>query len=197
MTNNPIVVITGATSGLGQLVAIELAKRGAHLVLTARSRERANMTKRTLLDIMPTIDVDFFYGDLSLLEDVKRIGNEISVAYPKIDVLVNNAGLHAFKQRITSEGFAEMIAVNYLAPLLLTHLLQQSLINAGNARIVNVASEASRNHGEVKLPEDLTDTTSFTSEVRLQYMGKLSCLILCLRVNWRVNGQIQESLLML
>ncbi|MEK4510461.1 SDR family NAD(P)-dependent oxidoreductase [Paenibacillus sp. FSL K6-2524] len=172
MTNNPIVVITGATSGLGQLVAIELAKRGAHLVLTARSRERANMTKRTLLDIMPTIDVDFFYGDLSLLEDVKRIGNEISVAYPKIDVLVNNAGLHAFKQRITSEGFAEMIAVNYLAPLLLTHLLQQSLINAGNARIVNVASEASRNHGEVKLPEDLTDTTSFTSRGSSAIYGK-------------------------
>ena len=160
--NYPIVVITGATSGLGQLVAIELAKRNTHLILTARSRNRAEETKKMLKSIAQKTEIDFFFGDLSLMEDVKRIGNEIKASYPKIDVLVNNAGLHAFEQRITSEGFSEMIAVNYLAPWLFTHTLQQSLMKSGNARIVNVASEASRNHGELKLPEDLTNTSTFT-----------------------------------
>ncbi|TGE35498.1 SDR family NAD(P)-dependent oxidoreductase [Desulfosporosinus fructosivorans] len=172
----PIVVITGATSGLGQLVAIELAKRGTHLVLTARSKKRAETTKRMLKDIAPKTEVDFFYGDLSLMVDVKRIGKEIKAAYPKIDALVNNAGLHAFEQRITSEGFAEMIAVNYLAPWLLSYTLQPSLMKSGNARIVNVASEASRNHGELKLPEDLTDTSTFTPRGSSALYGKTKLL---------------------
>ena len=172
----PIVVITGATSGLGQLVAIELAKRGAHLVLTARSKKRAETTRKILKDVAPNTEIEFFYGDLSLMEDVQRIGKEIKAAYPKIDALVNNAGLHAFEQRITSEGFAEMIAVNYLAPWLLSYTLQPSLMKSGNARIVNVASEASRNHGELKLPEDLTDTSTFTTRGSSALYGKTKLL---------------------
>jgi NAD(P)-dependent dehydrogenase (short-subunit alcohol dehydrogenase family) len=176
MPDYPIVVITGATSGLGQLVAIELAKRGTHLVLTARNRNRAEMTRKMIKDVAPKAEVDFFFGDLSLMEDVRRIGNEIKAAYPKIDVLVNNAGLHAFEQRVTSEGFAEMMAVNYLAPWLLAHTLKQSLMQSGTARIVNVASEASRNHGELKLPEDLTNTSTFTSRGSFALYGKTKLL---------------------
>jgi NAD(P)-dependent dehydrogenase (short-subunit alcohol dehydrogenase family) len=176
MSSYPIVVITGATSGLGQLVAIELAKRGNHLVLTARNKNRAEMTQKIIKDIVPKAEVDFFFGDLSLMGDVKRVGNEITAAYPKFDALVNNAGLHTFEQRITSEGFAEMIAVNYLAPWLLTYTIQQSLVNSRNARIVNVASEASRNHGELKLPDDLTDTAPFTARKSSGLYGKTKLL---------------------
>jgi NAD(P)-dependent dehydrogenase (short-subunit alcohol dehydrogenase family) len=176
MKTKPIVVITGATSGLGQLVAIEMAKREAQLVLTARSRERAKATEKIIKENMPTAEVDFYFGDLSNMQEVRRLGQEISAAYPKIDVLVNNAGLHAFEQRVTSEGFAEMVAVNYLAPWLFTHTLRQSLRNAEKARVVNVASEASRNHGTLKLPEDLTDTARFTSRGSSAIYGKTKLL---------------------
>ncbi|WP_179031591.1 SDR family NAD(P)-dependent oxidoreductase [Paenibacillus kribbensis] len=176
MSTYPIIVITGATSGLGQLAAIELAKRGAHLVLTARNEKRAETTKNILEDLVPNPKVHFFFGDLSLMKDVGRIGNEIKANYPKIDVLVNNAGLHGFEQRVTSEGFAEMMAVNYLAPWLLTHTLLQPLMNSKNARIVNVASEASRNHGKLKLPEDLTDTSAFTARGSSIIYGKTKLL---------------------
>ncbi|WP_068498088.1 SDR family NAD(P)-dependent oxidoreductase [Paenibacillus kribbensis] len=176
MSTYPIVVITGATSGLGQLTAIELAKRGAHLVLTARNEKRAETTKNTIKELAPNTKVNFFFGDLSLMKDVKRIGNEIKASYPKIDVLVNNAGLHGFEQRITSEGLAEMIAVNYLAPWLLTHTLLQPLMNSKDARIVNVASEASRNHGKLTLPEDLTDTSAFTARGSSIIYGKTKLL---------------------
>ncbi|WP_440111676.1 SDR family NAD(P)-dependent oxidoreductase [Paenibacillus sp. QZ-Y1] len=175
-TTHPVIVITGATSGLGQLAALELAKRGAHLVLTARSKERAEATSYKIKEIMPSAKIDFFFGDLSLLSNVKRVGLEIAAAYPRIDVLLNNAGLHAFEQRVTSEGFAEMIAVNYLAPWLLTHTLQPSLIQAGHARVVNVASEASRNHGTLVLPDDLTDTSSFTARGSSPIYGKTKLL---------------------
>ncbi|WP_226001484.1 SDR family NAD(P)-dependent oxidoreductase [Paenibacillus sp. BJ-4] len=176
MSTYPIVVITGATSGLGQLTAIELAKSGAHLVLTSRNKQRAEITKNILKDLAPNAKVNFFFGDLSLMKDVKRIGNEIKANYPKIDVLVNNAGLHGFEQRITCEGYAEMIAVNYLGPWLLTHTLLQPLMDSKNARIVNVASEASRNHGELKLPEDLTDTSAFTARGSSRIYGKTKLL---------------------
>ncbi|WP_334074671.1 MULTISPECIES: SDR family NAD(P)-dependent oxidoreductase [Paenibacillus] len=170
------VVITGATSGLGQLVAIELGRRGYNLVLTARSKERAGVTEKRIAANAPQAKVDFFHGDLSLLNDVRRVGGEIAAAYPKIDVLLNNAGIHAFEPRITSEGFHEMMAVNYFAPWLLTHLLKSSLLNAGEARVVNVASEASRRHGTLKLPEDLTDTSSFTARGSSLFYGKTKLL---------------------
>ncbi|HBE78035.1 MAG TPA: short-chain dehydrogenase [Firmicutes bacterium] len=176
MSYYPTVLITGATSGLGQLVAIELAKRGMQLVLTARSKNRAEMTRKMITDVAPKTDVDFFFGDLSLMADIRRVGNEIKAAYPKIDVLVNNAGLHGFEQRVTSEGFPEMIAVNYLAPWLLTHIVLQSLVNSRYARIVNVASEASRNHGVLKLPEDLTNTATFTASGSSALYGKTKLL---------------------
>lgn len=191
MNTQQIIVITGATSGLGKLVAIELAKRGSHLVLTARNKERAEITRKMLEDINPKAKIDFFFGDLSIMKDVRRVGHEIRAAYPKIDVLINNAGLHAFEQRVTSEGFSEMIAVNYLAPWLLTNILQDSLIMLGNARIVNVASEASRNHGELKLPEDLIDTSSFTNRGSSLIYGKTK--LLNIMFNEKLARQLSET----
>ncbi|WPC44061.1 SDR family NAD(P)-dependent oxidoreductase [Clostridium sp. JS66] len=189
MITNPIVVITGATNGLGQLVASKLAKQGAYLVLTARSKDKAEATKELIKNIAPRVKVEFFFGDLSLMKDVKKIGNDIKASYPKIDVLVNNAGLHAFEQRITSEGFAEMIAVNYLAPWLLTDILKEPLIRSGNARIVNVASEASRNHGKLKLPDDLADINTFTSRESSSLYGKTKLL------NIMFTGELARQLL--
>lgn len=176
MTANPIIVITGATSGLGQLVALEMAQRGAHLILTARSKSRAEATEKMIKERMPAVEINFFYGDLSSMKDVRRLGQEISAEFPKIDVLLNNAGLHAFEQRITSDGFAEMMAVNYFAPWLLTHSLRHSLQKAGSAKIVNVASEASRHHGELKLSEDLLHTAPFTYRGSSEVYGKTKLL---------------------
>ena len=176
MSKQSIALITGATSGLGQLAAVELAKQGMVLVLTARNEKRAEITRSIIKDIVPNAKVDFFFGDLSLMEEVRRVGNEIKSVYPKIDVLVNNAGLHGFEQRVTKEGFAEMIAVNYLAPWLLTQTLLTSLVDSKNARIVNVASEASRNHGELKLPDDLFDISDFSAKDSSMVYGKTKLL---------------------
>lgn len=176
MSESLTAIITGATNGLGQIVATQLAKCGTRLVLTARNSKRAEATKKLLREQAPDAQIDFFLGDLSSMQDVKRIGCEIKTAYPKIDILVNNAGLHGFEQRVTTDGFAEMIAVNYLAPWLLTYTLLPSLQASSNARIVNVASEASRKHGKLELPGDLTDISAFDHRGSSQLYGKTKLL---------------------
>lgn len=84
MSTYPIAVVTGATNGLGQLAAIELAKRGKQLVLTARNEKRAESTGNTIKYAVPEAKIDFYFGDLSLMEDVRRIGNQIKTAYPQL-----------------------------------------------------------------------------------------------------------------
>ncbi|WP_382306566.1 SDR family NAD(P)-dependent oxidoreductase [Herbiconiux sp. UC225_62] len=173
---HPTIVITGATSGLGRLAALEFAKQGARLVLTARNSGRAAETLADIRLAAPGAEVDVVDVDLTRLADVRRAGRAIAERHPRIDVLVNNAGVHAFEQRVTAEGHPEMIAVNYLAPWVLTRELLPSLIAAGSARVVNVGSEASRRHGVLALPADLSDTEPFTARGSSVRYGKSKLL---------------------
>ncbi|MFF4618182.1 SDR family NAD(P)-dependent oxidoreductase [Nonomuraea jabiensis] len=172
----PVIVITGATSGLGRLAALDLARRGAHLAITARDPDKAEQVREQLLAHAPQAEVEVFLADFTGLADVRRIGREITHTYEHIDVLINNAGIHAFTPRTTSEGYPEMIAVNYLAPWLLTRELMPALRRAPAARIVNVASQASRRHGTLRLPQDLTETVPFTTRGSSQHYGKTKLL---------------------
>jgi NAD(P)-dependent dehydrogenase (short-subunit alcohol dehydrogenase family) len=140
----PTIVITGATSGIGQCAAIALARQGAHLVLTARSQAKADATLTMIEAAAPGTRVDVYFGDFSDLTSVATLGREIAARHARIDVLINNAGIHAFTPRVTVDGNSEMIAVNYLAPWLLTSILRETLVRSTPSRIVTVASEASR-----------------------------------------------------
>ena len=124
------------------------------------------------------------------MEDVRKVGADIAAQYDRIDAPINNAGLHAFRQRITPDGYPEMVAFNYLAPWLLTRTLLPTLIRSDAARVVNVASEASRQHGTLRLPDDLTDTTSFTARgSSLRYgKSKLLNIMFTLELARRLEG---------
>lgn len=162
MNTRPVIVMTGATNGLGRLAALDLARTGAHLGIVARSRPKADALRQEIEQIAPQTPMDVFLADLSLLADVRRSAEQIDAHYPRIDALINNAGLHAFSQRVTSEGFAEMTAVNYLAPWALTNALRDKLTASAPARIVTVASRASRRANTIDPFKDLTDTADFT-----------------------------------
>ena len=162
MQTRPVIVITGATNGLGKIAALDLARHGAHLGLVARSQRKADALRREIEEATPGTPLDVFIADLSLLSDVRRVGKQIDAHYPRIDVLINNAGIHAFTQRITSEGYAEMTAVNYLAPWLLTDILRDKLTASSPARIVTVASRASLHASDIDPFKDLTDTSHYT-----------------------------------
>ncbi|MFJ1609983.1 SDR family NAD(P)-dependent oxidoreductase [Streptomyces sp. NPDC088253] len=163
MDVRPVVIMTGATNGMGRLAALDLARRGARLGVVARSRPKVDALRQEIEQVAPGTPIDVFQADLSLLAEVRRAGEEIAAHYPRIDVLINNAGLHAFSQRVTSEGYAEMTAVNYLAPWVLTDALRDRLTASAPARIVTVASRASLRAGATVDPlNDLTDTAEFT-----------------------------------
>ncbi|MEU9240859.1 SDR family NAD(P)-dependent oxidoreductase [Streptomyces sp. NPDC048385] len=170
--NRPLAVITGATSGLGRITALDLARRGYQLGIVARSEAKAAALLGDLDRVADDAQADVFLADLALIAEARRAGREIAARYGRLDVLVNNAGLHAFSQRVTAEGLAEMTAVNYLGPFALTEELTDALLASGAGRIVNVASEAARQADSITPATDLRDTAPYTRRESMALYGR-------------------------
>jgi NAD(P)-dependent dehydrogenase (short-subunit alcohol dehydrogenase family) len=134
------VVVTGATSGIGEVAAIRLAEQGARIVFTARDKSRAEDTLAKLRKARAA-DHAFHLADLSTLAEMKRVG-AILAAEPQIDVLVNNAGALFNHRTETIDGLEMTFALNHMAYFVITNLLLPRL--ASGARIVSVASGAHR-----------------------------------------------------
>jgi NAD(P)-dependent dehydrogenase (short-subunit alcohol dehydrogenase family) len=137
-----VVVITGATSGIGQIAAEKLAVMGARLVLVARNQKRAERTLARLLACRADVPHSVHYADLSRLGEMKRVGAEIAAVEPRIDVLINNAGCLFGTRRVTEDGLERTFATNHMSYFVLTHYLRDRLIAAAPARVVNTASDA-------------------------------------------------------
>lgn len=136
------VLITGATSGIGQAAAVELARRGAKLAIVARSRERAAESVGRIKAATPGATVDVLEADLASQASVRKLAAEAVERYPRLDVLVNNAGAIYSSRKLTDEGIELTWAVNHLAPFLLTTLLGERLKQAAPARVITTASDA-------------------------------------------------------
>lgn len=136
------MVITGGTSGVGQVAAEKLAGMGARIVLVARSRNRGEATLSRLREIAPGAKHGVYYGDLSRLSDLRRITEEISAAETRIDVLINNAGAMFAKRQTTEDGLERTFATNHLSYFALTNGLREKLIDSAPSRIVNTSSHA-------------------------------------------------------
>lgn len=143
-----VVVLTGGTSGIGEAAAVKLAKIGARLVLVAREASRAEATLKRLERISPGSGQATVHSahlaDLSLVSEARRVAREIAAAEPRIDVLINNAGLICARRQVTSEGYELTFATNHLAYFVLTHGLLGTLLDSAPGRIVNTASDVHR-----------------------------------------------------
>jgi NAD(P)-dependent dehydrogenase (short-subunit alcohol dehydrogenase family) len=137
-----VVVITGATSGIGRIAAEKLAGQGARIVMVARDRGRAEATLARLREIGPDKAHRVHYADLSLVAEVKKVGAEIAATEPRINVLVNNAGSMFGRRVLTGEGHERTFALNHMSYFVLTHLLRESLVAAAPSHVVNTASAA-------------------------------------------------------
>jgi len=139
-----VILVTGATDGLGKQVARDLAARGMTVLLHGRSQAKGEATLREIEEATGRHNLAYYNADFSSLDAVRRLADEIQADQEHLDVLINNAGIGAgsrrARRRESADGYELRFAVNYLAPFLLTHRLLLFLRRSAPARIVNVAS---------------------------------------------------------
>jgi NAD(P)-dependent dehydrogenase (short-subunit alcohol dehydrogenase family) len=139
-----VFIVTGATSGIGKALAVDLAKLGEMVVIVARDAERANATLEEIRLATQNANVDLQLCDLSILSSVRNLAEILRSKYETIDVLINNAGVYKRKRSVTVDGFEEMFAANHLGPFLLTNLvlekLQAAVQTHGSARVLNITA---------------------------------------------------------
>lgn len=146
------VLITGATGGIGLAAAESLAAQGAHVAIVARSQARAEAAVARIAAAGGTgTEVDVLSADLASLTGVRRLAAEALERYPRLEVLVNNAGAMYLNRQLSGDGIELTWAVNHLAPFLLTTLLMDRLRASAPARIITTSSAA---HRAARIPWD-------------------------------------------
>ncbi len=139
-----IVLITGATSGIGKETARSMAAKGATTVLVGRNRSKTVESAHEIIYETANPHVVPFVADLTSQAEIRRLAKELLERYSRLDVLVNNAGAVYMNRQVSLDGHEMTLALNHLAPFLLTHLLMPALNASPSARIINVSSEAHR-----------------------------------------------------
>jgi NAD(P)-dependent dehydrogenase (short-subunit alcohol dehydrogenase family) len=135
-----VAVVTGANGGLGLEVARTLAGRGAHVVMAARDQAKAQAAGASIRAQVPDASLELRPLDLASLASVAEAAAAILADHPRIDLLVNNAGVMAISERRTDDGFEMQLAVNHLGHFALTAQLIEALLRSGDARVVSVTS---------------------------------------------------------
>jgi NAD(P)-dependent dehydrogenase (short-subunit alcohol dehydrogenase family) len=180
-----VVVLTGGTSGIGQVAAVELARRGARIVLIARDRARVAQALAAINAAGPAVAHRAVYADLANIAQTRRVGAEILAAEPRIDVLINNAGALFNRRQLSSDGLEMTFAVNHMAYFVLTEALMPTLKRSGPARIVNTASAA---HRGAKLDFDDLQSERAYSGFQVYGRSKLCNILFTRELARRLQG---------
>jgi len=138
-----LVVITGATSGIGYHTAREYASRGANLLCINRNPEKSETLQREIQSEYG-VSCDYRIADLSILRDVHRVAEELTKLDTPIDVLIHNAGIYLTKRELTSDGIEKVFMIQYLSTFIINFILMDKLKAQGKARIILVNSEGHR-----------------------------------------------------
>ncbi len=147
------VVITGGNAGIGKATAIELAKKGAEIVITSRSEDKAKAAVTEIKSASENDSIKYVLVDLSSQESVRKAAEELKVKFPKIDVLINNAGCYVSDLQLNVDGIEMQFATNHIGHFLLTNLILDNVKAAGNARIINLSSIAHNSTRELNLDD--------------------------------------------
>src|SRR5215213_2753516 len=166
-----ICLITGATSGIGKATAMGLANMGASVVMVGRDRGKGEAVMAEIKEGSANASVDLMLADLSSQEQVRRLADEFKEAYPRLDVLINNAGVIRSKRITTADGIETTFAVNHLAYFLLTNLLLNVLKASAPSRTVNVASGEQGYKGAKAYSQSKLATVLFTYELARRLEG--------------------------
>jgi NAD(P)-dependent dehydrogenase (short-subunit alcohol dehydrogenase family) len=186
------VVVTGGNSGIGYETALALSAMGARVIVTARNADKGRAAVAAINDAaQAAVDgsaaVQLVVFDLADLASVRRGAAEILELAPRLDVLVNNAGLIQTLRSETVDGYETTFAVNHLGPFLLTNLLADRLVQSAPARIVNVASTA---HSTARrgMPFDDLQSTRHYRAMRVYGQSKLANILFNLELSRRLSS---------
>ena len=142
MSERRVMVVTGATNGIGFVTAKELARQGAHVVLVARAQDRLDHAVAQIQSSCADASLSTICADLSSQRDVLRVADTLKSSHAHIDVLVNNAGAFFTTRQLSVDGIEMTWAVNHMAPFLLTTSLLDTLRASAPARVITVSSMA-------------------------------------------------------
>ena len=142
--DRPICLITGATDGIGKVTAAELARKGYTVVLAARNEAKAATVAREIVASTGNRDVGYLTADLTSLAQLHRLAETFTARYPRLDVLINNAGVIMPQRVLTRDGYETTFQVNYLAQFYLTQLLLGELEKSRQGRVINLSSSVYR-----------------------------------------------------
>ena len=142
---NKICLITGATSGIGRQTALELAGKGARVMITYRNEKKAADTEK-YIRLKSGKAIESLYCDLSSFRSIRNFVSEFTSKYKTPDVLINNAGIWEPKRTLSADGIELNFAVNHLGPFLLTNLLLENMSDKIPSRVINVTSAAYKNY---------------------------------------------------
>lgn len=135
---NKIILITGATSGIGKQTAISLATMGATVIVTGRNQQNGEEAIKEIKAISKNENIDLILADISTIAGIKSLVTKFKSKYNHLDILINNAGLAGNEYKITVDGFEANFAVNVVAPYVLTTLLLDTLKAGENARVITL-----------------------------------------------------------
>jgi NAD(P)-dependent dehydrogenase (short-subunit alcohol dehydrogenase family) len=173
-TSDRVALVTGAAGGLGRATAVALARKGATVVIVARSADRGAEALSEVRAVSPKGCGKLLSADLSSLTDVRRLAQEFASSHPRLDVLINNAAVSPGRRQVTSEGLEAQFATNFLSPFLLTHLLLDTLKASTPSRVVNVSS-AAHAFGRIRF-DDLQSEKRY-SNLRVYGASKLALML--------------------
>jgi len=179
-----VAVITGTTHGIGRVVSRELARAGRSVVMLCRDLPAAHAVREEIIHQVPAATVQVVHCDLASLASVREGAAAVRRDFPRIDLLINNAGMVSTRHRMSVDGFELTFATNHLGPFLLTALLRDALGKA--ARIVNVASRAHL-RGRMDL-ESVTDARAPYNAMAAYAQSKLANVLFTFALARRLTG---------
>lgn len=180
-----IVLITGATAGIGKETARALARMGARVVVGGRDEDKTRAVVDELSASTGSSEVDYLIADLLVQSDVRRLADAYKARYDRLDVLINNAGASFTRRELTPDGIEKTWALNHLAGFLLTDLLLDVLKASAPARIVNVSSLA---HRQGKIDFDNLNAEREYSGYPRYAMSKLANILHAKELARRLEG---------
>jgi NAD(P)-dependent dehydrogenase (short-subunit alcohol dehydrogenase family) len=180
MGERKVIIVTGATSGIGEAAAARFACDDATVVLACRDPDKGERTADRMRRESRNDAVHAMACDLAVQASIAAFAEAFKQRFGKLDVLVNNAGIMNPRRKLTPDGIEQTFATNYLGPFLLTHLMLDTLAASRQGRIVNVASEGHRNLLRVRL-DDLQGEKSYNG-VRAYNLSKVALIMFTYRL---------------